>query len=287
MPGVKTNEREGTRAVLRHSRMSASKVRQVLDLIRGQDVDRAAETLSLGDREAAVTVGKVLASAVANAVHNDGLDAEELYVSACFADEGSTLKRWRPRARGRATRIRKRTSHITIIVSRLPEDRIARRRARQAANTSQRSRRVAGSRRRQRAESTSRRRPAGRRARHRGRGLARGRRPGRRRGHRDRGRPARGVGPRRRGRGRRDRARRTTTWSPRPKPAARGVGPRVEAEDDETVATRPTQTTTPTAMPPKRRASRWARRSTPTGFDSASPPTGSRAGSRSATTRTA
>ena len=154
MPGVKTNEREGTRAVLRHSRMSASKVRQVLDQIRGQDVDRAAETLSLGDREAAVTVGKVLASAVANAVHNDGLDAEELFVSACYADEGSTLKRWRPRARGRATRIRKRTSHITIIVSRLPEERLARRRAQQAASGTQRSRRVAGSRRRQQAEST-------------------------------------------------------------------------------------------------------------------------------------
>jgi large subunit ribosomal protein L22 len=132
--------------------MSASKVRQVLDLIRGQDVDRAAEILSLGDREAAVTVGKVLASAVANAVHNDGLDAEELFVSACYADEGSTLKRWRPRARGRATRIRKRTSHITVIVGRLPDDRIARRRAQQAATGSQRSRRVAGSRRRQRAE---------------------------------------------------------------------------------------------------------------------------------------
>jgi large subunit ribosomal protein L22 len=153
--GVKTNEREGTRAVLRHSRVSAYKVRQVLDQIRGQDVDRAAETLSLGDREAAITVGKVLASAVANAVHNDGLDAEELYVSACYADEGSTLKRGRPRARGRATRIRKRTSHITIIVSRLPEDRIARRRAKSAANTSQRSRRVAGSRRRQRVESSA------------------------------------------------------------------------------------------------------------------------------------
>ncbi len=155
MPGVKTNEREGTRAVLRHSRMSASKVRQVLDLIRGQDVDRAAEILSLGDREAAVTVGKVLASAVANAVHNDGLDAEELFVSACYADEGSTLKRWRPRARGRATRIRKRTSHITIIVSRLPDERIARRRAKQAANTAQRSRRVAGSRRRQQPEAAT------------------------------------------------------------------------------------------------------------------------------------
>jgi large subunit ribosomal protein L22 len=155
VPGVKTNEREGTRAVLRHSRMSASKVRQVLNLIRGQDADRAAEILALGDREAAATVGKVLASAVANAVHNDGLDAEDLYVSACYADEGSTLKRWRPRARGRATRIRKRTSHITIIVSRLPDERIARRRAKQAAGSSQRSRRVAGSRRRQQAEASA------------------------------------------------------------------------------------------------------------------------------------
>jgi large subunit ribosomal protein L22 len=135
--------------------MSASKVRQVLDQIRGQDVDRAAEILALGDRDAAVTVGKVLASAVANAVHNDRMDAEELYVSACYADEGTTLKRWRPRARGRATRIRKRTSHITIIVSRLPEDRIARRRTKQAANTAQRSRRVAGSRRRQQVESAA------------------------------------------------------------------------------------------------------------------------------------
>ncbi len=147
MPGVKTNEREGTRAVLRHSRMSAYKARQVLDQIRNQDVDRAAETLDLGDREAAGVIGKVLASAVANAVHNDGLDAEELFVSACYADEGSTLKRWRPRARGRATRIRKRTCHITIIVSRMPDERIARRRAKQSAAGSQRSRRVAGSRR--------------------------------------------------------------------------------------------------------------------------------------------
>jgi len=154
VPGVKTNEREGTRAVLRHSRMSASKVRQVLNLIRGQDVTLAAEILANGDREAATVVGKVLASAVANAVHNDGLDAEELYVSACFADEGATLKRWRPRARGRATRIRKRTSHITIIVSRMPDERIARRRAKQSAGGAQRSRRVAGSR-RQRTEPTT------------------------------------------------------------------------------------------------------------------------------------
>ena len=155
MPGVKTNEREGTRAVLRHSRMSAYKVRQVLNLIRDQDVVLAAEILANGDREAATVVGKVLASAVANAVHNDGLDAEELFVSACYADEGSTLKRWRPRARGRATRIRKRTSHITIIVSRMPDDRIARRRAKQSAAGAQRSRRVASSRRQQSQETPS------------------------------------------------------------------------------------------------------------------------------------
>ena len=155
MAGVKTNEREGTRAVLRHSRMSAYKARQVLDLIRGQDAVLAAEILANGDREAAAVVGKVLASAVANAVHNDGLDAEELYVSACYADEGSTLKRWRPRARGRATRIRKRTSHITIIVSRMPDDRIARRRAKASAAGAQRSRRVASSRRQRAAEAPS------------------------------------------------------------------------------------------------------------------------------------
>jgi large subunit ribosomal protein L22 len=152
MPGVKTNEREGTRAVLRHSRMSAYKARQVLDQIRGLDADRALETLDLGDREAAAVIHKVLSSAVANAVHNDGLDADELFVSACYADEGSTLKRWRPRARGRATRIRKRTCHITVIVSRLSDERIVRRRAKQTTAGAQRSRRVAGSRRRQKSE---------------------------------------------------------------------------------------------------------------------------------------
>jgi large subunit ribosomal protein L22 len=148
MTGVKTNERPGTKAVLRHYRMSASKARQVLDLIRGQDVDRAAEILRTTPREAGTAIGKVLASAVANAVHNDGLDAEDLFVSACFADEGTTLKRWRPRARGRATRIRKRTCHITVIVSRLPDERLARRRAERQAAGAQRSRRVSESRRR-------------------------------------------------------------------------------------------------------------------------------------------
>jgi large subunit ribosomal protein L22 len=148
MTGTKTNERPGTRAVLRHGGMSASKARQVLDLIRGQDVDRAAEILAGTEREAAELIGKVLASAVANAAHNDHQNPEELYVSACYADEGTTMKRWRPRARGRATRIRKRTCHITIVVSRLPADRLERRRTRQEAISANRSRRVDASRRR-------------------------------------------------------------------------------------------------------------------------------------------
>ena len=120
MTATKTNERPGTRAVHRYCGMSASKARQVLDLIRGQEVQRAAEILSGVEREAASVIGKVLTSAVANAAHNDQQNPEDLYVSACFADEGTTMKRWRPRARGRATRIRKRTCHITVIVSRLP-----------------------------------------------------------------------------------------------------------------------------------------------------------------------
>jgi large subunit ribosomal protein L22 len=148
MPGLKTNERPGTRAVLRHSSISASKARQVLDLIRGEDVDRAAQILGATPRQAAVAIGKVLASAVANAVHNDGLDAEDLYVSACYADEATTLKRWRPRARGRATRIRKRSCHVTVIVSRMEDERLARRRAERDANQARRSRRVTESRRR-------------------------------------------------------------------------------------------------------------------------------------------
>ncbi len=148
MTATKTNERPGTRAVLRHSGLSASKARQVLDLIRGQDVDRAAEILNGTERGAAEVVGKVLNSAVSNAQHNDHQNPDELYVSACYADEGTTMKRWRPRARGRATRIRKRSSHITIIVSRLPEAKLELRRTRMEAVSAHRSRRVDASRRR-------------------------------------------------------------------------------------------------------------------------------------------
>jgi large subunit ribosomal protein L22 len=148
MPGPKTNERPGTRAVHRHARVAPNKVREVLDLIRGANVPDATDILRFCERDAALLVGKVLASAVANAGNNDGQDADELYVAACFADEGTTIKRWRPRARGRATRIRKRTSHITVIVSRLPEERLARLQARrQAEQVVRRARRVAAARR--------------------------------------------------------------------------------------------------------------------------------------------
>ena len=161
MPGLKTNEIVGTRAVLRYCRMSAYKAREVLDVIRGEDVVRAADILRFSERDAALVIGKLLASAVANAQNNDGMEPEELYVATCYADEGATIKRWRPRARGRATRIRKRTCHITIIVSRLPEDRLERLRARQAADLSQRrARRVAG----QREAEEARRRRTGRTA---------------------------------------------------------------------------------------------------------------------------
>ena len=117
----KTNERPGTRAQVRYVRVSAYKAREVLDLIRGKHVADADEILQFVERDIAIIIRKALASAVANAANNDGQDPETLFVSACYADEGPTLKRWRPRARGRATRIRKRTCHITIIVSRLPE----------------------------------------------------------------------------------------------------------------------------------------------------------------------
>ena len=121
MPGVKTNERPGTRAVARHVRVSPSKARAVLDLIRNESYGRAAEILAFSERAVSDVIAKCLDSAIANAENNDGIPAEELFVSACYADEGPTLKRWRPRARGRATRINKRTSHITIVVSRYAE----------------------------------------------------------------------------------------------------------------------------------------------------------------------
>jgi large subunit ribosomal protein L22 len=109
----------GTRAQAKYVRMSASKVRVVLNLIRGENVARADEILEFSERGSSDAIRKVLASAVANAENNDGQLADELFVAECYADEGPTIKRWRPRARGRATKINKRTCHITVIVERL------------------------------------------------------------------------------------------------------------------------------------------------------------------------
>jgi large subunit ribosomal protein L22 len=108
----------------------------------------------LTERGIARDIRKVLRSAVANAVNNDEQDASELYVIACFADEGSTLRRFRPRARGRATRIRKRTCHITVIVARMSDERLAviQARAEGASASAQASRQARVERSRQRAE---------------------------------------------------------------------------------------------------------------------------------------
>jgi large subunit ribosomal protein L22 len=101
----------------RYVRQSPYKVRRVLDLVRGLPVEDAENVLRLTNRSATTPIAKTLRSAVANAEHNHALDAEDLFVAEAFADEGPTLRRYKPRARGRATRIDKRTSHITIVVS--------------------------------------------------------------------------------------------------------------------------------------------------------------------------
>lgn len=151
MTGPKLNERSfvagervGTKASAKYMRFSASKARTVLDLIRGLPVRNADEVLQFTDREAATVIRKVLASAVANAQHNDEQDPEELYVLACYADEGPTLKRFKPRAKGRASRINKRTCHITVVVARLDDDRIEIVQAREARRTATGRRRTTG-----------------------------------------------------------------------------------------------------------------------------------------------
>jgi large subunit ribosomal protein L22 len=140
MTGLKLNDgvllagdRPSTKATAKYLRGSASKAREVLDLIRGLDVRHADEVLQFTRRDVAAEIRKVLASAVANAVHNDEQDADELFVLACYADEGPTLRRFRPRARGRATRIRKRTCHVTVIVAQMSDERLEIVQARQQA----------------------------------------------------------------------------------------------------------------------------------------------------------
>lgn len=106
-------EVKATAKTIRHP---SRKVRIVLDLIRGKDVNEALGILEFTPNHAAKDVSKVLKSAIANATHNHQQDESKLYVKECFANEGVTLKRWMPRAKGRATPIMKRTSHITVVV---------------------------------------------------------------------------------------------------------------------------------------------------------------------------
>jgi len=109
-------DRPGAFASARYVRITPLKARRVVDLVRGLPVDQALSTLEFAPQAAAETVHKVLRSAVANAETTEGLDTHDLVVSVAQVDEGPTMKRWRPRAQGRATRINKRTSHITLAV---------------------------------------------------------------------------------------------------------------------------------------------------------------------------
>jgi large subunit ribosomal protein L22 len=111
------NERASARAVARYVRISPSKAQQVISLIRGKDAEDALAVLRFTPKAAARLIIKVLSSAIANAEKNLRVSRNRLYVSEAYVDQGPTLKRIRPRAMGRAYRIRKRSSHITVVVT--------------------------------------------------------------------------------------------------------------------------------------------------------------------------
>ena len=113
----------GAFASARYQRITPMKARRVVDMVRGLPVDEALALLQFAPQAASETVYKVLESAIANAETTEGLDAGNLVISNAQVDEGPTMKRWRPRAQGRATRINKRTSHITLVVQ--PSDVVA------------------------------------------------------------------------------------------------------------------------------------------------------------------
>jgi large subunit ribosomal protein L22 len=115
-----TTEYPSAVAKARFVRISPTKARRVIDLVRGKSVDEALHILRWAPQAASEPVAKVIASAAANAQNNEGLDPSTLVVATVYADEGPTAKRIRPRAQGRAFRIRKRTSHITVIVESRP-----------------------------------------------------------------------------------------------------------------------------------------------------------------------
>jgi large subunit ribosomal protein L22 len=130
---VVQDDRMRVRAQAKWVRTSARKARLVLDLVRGRSVPEARTILAFTTRAAATDIEKVLRSAVANAEANHGLDGDELVVEVAYADEGPTLKRWKPRARGRVNRIRKRTCHVTLVLAEVPEPQTLRRRPRKQA----------------------------------------------------------------------------------------------------------------------------------------------------------
>jgi large subunit ribosomal protein L22 len=132
MAAVEQDDRMRVRAQAKWVRTSARKARVVLEHIRGRSVPEARTILAFTQRAAATDIEKVLRSAVANAEANHGLDGDDLVVEAAYADEGPTLKRWKPRARGRVNRIRKRTCHVTLVLAEVPEQNTRRRPRKQA-----------------------------------------------------------------------------------------------------------------------------------------------------------
>jgi large subunit ribosomal protein L22 len=120
-------DQPGAFASARYTRITPMKARRVVDMVRGLPVQDALSILQFAPQAASTTVYKVLESAIANAETTEGLDASDLVISNAQVDEGPTMKRWRPRAQGRATRINKRTSHITLVVQ--PADVVAEKKA--------------------------------------------------------------------------------------------------------------------------------------------------------------
>ena len=106
-----------TRAVAKFVRISPRKIRLVMDQVRGRQVGEALNMLSFAPQRGARILKKLVNSAIANAEQNTNVDVDSLYIMRVYADEGPTLKRWRPRAQGRSTSIRKRTSHLTVVLN--------------------------------------------------------------------------------------------------------------------------------------------------------------------------
>ncbi len=112
-----------SRATMRYVRTTPRKMRRAVDLVRGQHVEEARRILRFSPLGASDELGKLLNSAIANAEQKPGVVADNLWISRAWVDEGPTLRRYRPRAYGRATRVRKRTSHVTVVVQTMGEDR--------------------------------------------------------------------------------------------------------------------------------------------------------------------